>query len=108
MTRNHWKNGGLVRVEIRPAFDDAVLDSPLQIRSASAKMVKLLQSFAGISQLRSHHGLNFEKLRGFIEPNTGEQLYSLRVTRGARVVAYLKEGPIVLVNLFTGHDKAYR
>jgi len=44
-----------------------------------------------------------------IEPATGEQLYSLRVTGSARAVTCLLKGPvIVLVSLHVQHDKAYR
>ena len=54
-------------------------------------------------------GLNFEKLHGMIEPTTGEQLYSLRVTGSARAITCLIKGPtIVLLSLHVQHDKAYR
>jgi hypothetical protein len=40
-----------------------------------------------------------------IEPTTGEQLYSLRVTGSARAVTCLLKGPtIVLVALHVQHD----
>ena len=100
--------GGLMRVEIRPAFDEAVMSAELPMRKAAAKMLLLLQSLE-LPQLWSHPGLNFEKLRGMIEPATGNQLYSLRVTGSARAVICLLTGPtIVLVSLHVQHDKAYR
>jgi hypothetical protein len=100
--------GGLMRVEIRPAFDEAVMAAELQERKAAAKMLLLLQQLE-LPQLWTHPGLNFEKLHGMIEPLSGEQLYSLRVTRGTRAVACLLKGPVlVLVTLHTRHDKAYR
>ena len=44
-----------------------------------------------------------------IEPTTGQQLYSLRVTGSARAIACLLNGPpLVLVSLHAQHDKAYR
>ncbi len=49
----------------------------LSVRKAAAKMLVVIQSL-DLSQLRTHPGLNFEKLHGRVEPNTGEQLYSLR------------------------------
>ena len=97
-----------MRVEIRPAFDEAVMASELPIRKAAAKMVALLQSL-DLIQLRSHVGLNFEKLQGMVEPFTNRQLYSLRVTGSARAITCLLKGPtIVLITLHVQHDKAYR
>jgi hypothetical protein len=82
--------------------------SELPIRKAAAKMLQLLQSLE-LSQLWRHPGLNFEKLQGMIEPATGEQLYSLRVTGSARAVTCLLKGTtIVFVSLHVQHDKAYR
>ena len=97
-----------MRVEIRPAFDDAVMSAELPIRKAAAKVLLLLQSL-DLLQLWSHPGLNFEKLQGMIEPATGQQLYSIRITGSARAITCLLSGPaIVLVSLHTQHDKAYR
>jgi hypothetical protein len=60
-------------------------------------------------QLWQYPGLNFEKLHGMIEPVSGQQLYSIRVTGSARAVTCLIEGPtIVLISLHTQHDNAYR
>lgn len=102
------RRGGLVRIEIRPAFDEAVLAAELPIRKAASKTVQLLQSL-DLVQLWSHPGLNFEKLHGMIEPSTGQQLFSLRVTGSARAVTCLLNGPvIVLVSLHVHHDTAYR
>ena len=80
----------------------------MPVRKAAAKMLQLLHSIT-LQQLWNHPGLNFEKLHGMIEPNTGEQLYSLRVTGSARAISCLIKGPtIVLVSLHPQHDKAYR
>lgn len=97
-----------MKVEIRPAFDEAVIAAELPVRKAAAKMLQLLQSLE-LAQLWTHRGLNFEKLHGMIEPATGLQLYSLRVTGTARAVSCLLNGPtIVLVSLHVQHDEAYR
>jgi hypothetical protein len=97
-----------VRIEIRPAFDEAVMAAELPVRKAAAKMLQQLQSLS-LQQLWQHQGLNFEKLHGMIEPTTGEQLYSLRVTGSARAISCLLKGPtIVLLSLHVQHDKAYR
>ena len=97
-----------MRIEIRPAFDEAVRGAEKPVRKAAAKMLVLLQSL-GLPQLWSHRGLNFEKLQGMIEPVTGEQLYSLRATRSARAISCILDGPaLVLVSLHPQHDKTYR
>ena len=100
--------GGSVKIEIRPAFDEAVMAAELPVRKAAAKMVAMIQSL-DLAQLWSHPGLNFEKLHGMIEPTTNQHLYSIRVTGSARAISCLINGPIiVLISLHTQHDKAYR
>lgn len=102
------RSGGPMRIEVRPGFDEAVMAAELPIRKAAAKMLLLLQTLA-LPEIWTHPGLNFEKLHGMIEPSTGGQLYSLRVTKGARAVTCLLRGStLVLVSLHTQHDKAYR
>jgi len=97
-----------VRIEVRPAFDETVMASEPSVRKAAVKMLQLLQVL-DLPQLRSHPGLNFEKLHGMIEPTTREQLYSLRVNGAVRAIACLCSGPVlVLVSLHVQHDKAYR
>jgi len=97
-----------VRIEVRPAFDEAVRAAERPIRAAAAKTLRFLQEIE-YRQLLSHPGLRFEKLRGFIEPETGSQLYSLRISRSARALVCLNDGPsLVLVTLHVRHDEAYR
>jgi hypothetical protein len=97
-----------VKIEVRPGFDEAVMTAELPIRKAAAKTVLLLQSL-DLVQLWSHPGLNFEKLHGMVEPLTGQQLFSLRITGSARAISCLLNGPtIVLISLHVQHDKAYR
>jgi hypothetical protein len=97
-----------MKIEIRPAFDDAVMAAELPIRNAAAKMLTLLQQL-DLAQLWTHPGLNFEKLHAMMEPLSSEQLYSLRVTGSARAITCLLKGPtIVLISLHVQHDKAYR
>lgn len=97
-----------MRIEIRPAFDEAVMQAEFPVRKAAAKLVRTLQQI-DLPQLWTHPGLNFEKLHGMVEPLAGNQLYSLRVTGSARAISCLLAGPtIVLVCLHSQHDKAYR
>lgn len=84
------------------------MGAELPVRKEAAKMLQTLQAL-DLPQLWNHPGLNFEKLHGMIEPTTGQQLYSLRVTGTARAITCLLQGPtIMLVCLHTQHDRAYR
>ena len=97
-----------MRVEVRPEFDKAVIAAEIPIRKAVAKVFKLLRSL-NMVQLWQYPGLNFEKLHGMIEPVSGQQLYSIRVTGSARAVTCLLDGStIVLISLHTQHDNTYR
>ena len=97
-----------MRVEVSPAFDEAVMAAELPVRKAAAKLLQTLIQL-DLPQLWTYPGLNFEKLHGMIEPSTGEQLYSLCVTQSARAITCLLKGPtIVLASLHVQHDKAYR
>ncbi|MDW7646501.1 MAG: hypothetical protein SCI25_15865 [Desulfuromonadales bacterium] len=97
-----------MKIEIRPAFEEAVMSAELPVRKAAAKMF-VLQQGLDIPELWKHPGLNFEKLNGMIEPTTGQQLYSLRVTGSFRAIVCLLSGPtLVLVSPHVQHDKAYR
>jgi hypothetical protein len=97
-----------MRIEIRPAFDEAVMSAELPVRKAAAKMLQLLESL-DLIQIWKYPGLSFEKLHGMFEPINGEQLYSLRITGSARAVTCLLKGPtIMLISLHTQHDKAYK
>ena len=81
----------------------------MPVRRAVLKTIELLSAIPDISALGAHHGLRFEKIHGFIEPSSGRQIHSIRVTRGVRAMCCLDEGPtIILVSLYAQHDKAYR
>jgi hypothetical protein len=93
---------------MRPAFDEAVMSAELPIRKPAANMLGLLLEL-DLPQLRNLPGLNFEKLHAMVEPSTGRQLYSLRVTGSSRAIICLLNGPtIVLVTLHIRHDRVYR
>ena len=97
-----------MRVEVRPAFDAAVLAAEQPVRKAAARLVRLLVTL-DVPGMWSHSGLNFENLHGMTDPLSGLQMYSLRVTGSARAITCLLSGPaIVLVSLHVQHDRAYR
>lgn len=77
-------------------------------KRAALKAVAIIRSLDRVG-LQSHPGLNFEKLSGLVEPNTGQQLWSFRFGKGARAICTVDGGVLVVVATFqTDHDKAYR
>jgi hypothetical protein len=98
-----------LRVELRPSFKEEVRNAAVPVRRAVLKTIELLSTIPDVSTLGAHHGLRFEKIHGFIEPSSGRQVHSIRITRGVRAMCCLEEGPaIILVSLHAQHDKAYR
>lgn len=77
------------------------------MRSAAAKTCTLLGQLSAV-ELRKHNGLHLEKLTGLIDPESGEPIYSIRVTIAARLLVLLREETLTLLELHTDHDKAYR
>jgi hypothetical protein len=96
-----------MKVEIRPAFDRCFRQAEKPLQNAVRKMIlQLLEK--DVPQLMRHPGLNFEKIHGMLDPLSGRQIYSLRVTGSARAISCLISGPaIVLVSLHSRHDEAY-
>lgn len=96
-----------MKVEIRPAFNRSFKQAEKPLQNSVRKMIlQLLQM--DVPQLMVHPGLNFEKIHGMLDPVSGRQIYSLRVTGSARAISCLISGPaIVLVSLHSQHDKAY-
>ena len=77
-------------------------------KRAALKAVATIRSLDRMG-LQAHPGLNFEKLGGLVEPNTGKQLWSFRFGMGARAICTLDGGSLVVVATFQpDHDKAYR
>lgn len=60
------------------------------------------------AELVRHQGIHLEKLSGLADPQTGEPLYSLRITLSARATAVLLNGVLYLLSIHTEHDQAYR
>jgi hypothetical protein len=98
-----------LRIELRPAFREAVRRADRPLRRAALKTVEQLLALEDLNALHSHHGLRFEKIHGLTDPASGEQLYSLRISRGVRTLVCLAEGPtVILVSRYAQHDKTYR
>jgi hypothetical protein len=95
--------------ELRPTFKEEVHAAEKPVRRAALKMLEQIMGLPDLSKLFGHRGLHFEKIQGMTDPESREQIYSLRVTRGVRALAFLKDGPsLVLVGLHIQHDRAYR
>ena len=76
------------------------------VRTGLAKLLRIAGEL-NFSQLVSHQGVHLEKLIGKTDPATKKPLYSLRVTRAARVVALVDADSLVLLTVMADHDKAY-
>ena len=95
--------------ELRPSFKEEVQAAEKPVRRAVLKTLEQIMGLPDLSRLFAHRGLHFEKIQGMADPESREQIYSLRVTRSVRALAFLKDGPsLVLVGLHVQHERAYR
>lgn len=96
-----------MKLRFEAAFLRAALEQEAPVRKGLAKLLRLAETldFAG---LLNHQGAHLEKLVGHADPTTGQPLYSLRVTAGARVLALLDRDILVLLRIEADHGKAYR
>ena len=76
------------------------------IRTALRKIIVQLEQLP-FMELAKHKGIHLEKLSGLADPQSGNPLYSIRVTLSARVVAVMDEDALVLLTIHSDHDKAY-
>ena len=77
-------------------------------RKAALKALRIIGGLDLIG-LRSHSGLNWEKLEGLRDRATGKQLWSFRFGRGARALCILEQHSVIIVAAFEpDHSKAYR
>ena len=89
-----------------PEFQANLLSLGKQEVWAVLKTLRLLQVMTW-HQLQSSKGLRWELIQSRQGPN-GERLYSLRVSRSCRAVAW-RDGPwLRLLSLYPDHDSAYR
>ena len=89
-----------------PEFQANLLSLGKQEVWAVLKTLRLLQAMTW-HQLQSSKGLRWELIQSRQGAN-GERLYSLRVSRSCRAVAW-RDGPwLRLLSLHPDHDSAYR
>ena len=88
-----------------PEFQANLLSLGKQEALAVLKTLRLLQAMTW-HQLQSSKGLRWELIQSRQGPH-GERLYSLRVTRCCRALAW-RDGPwLRLLSLHPDHDSAY-
>ena len=96
-----------MKVVCPPNFVREALGQSGPVRDGLSKMLRIAGDLK-FAELIDHQGLHLEKLQGKIDPGTGKALYSLRVTRAARVIALVEGDYLVLLSIEPDHDKAYR
>jgi hypothetical protein len=95
-----------MKVICPPHFVREALAQAGPVRDGLSKLLRIAAELT-FSQLLNHQGVHLEKLTGKLDPVTKEPLYSLRVTRSARVIALVDEDSLVLLCVVADHDKAY-
>ena len=96
-----------MKVVCPPNFVREALGQSGPVRDGLSKMLRIAGDLT-FAELLNHQGLHLEKLQGKIDPGTGKPLYSLRVTRAARVIALVDGDFLVLLSIEPDHDEAYR
>jgi hypothetical protein len=95
-----------MKVICPPNFVREALAQAGPVRDGLSKMLRIAAELS-FSQLVSHQGVHLEKLISKIDPITKKPLYSLRVTKAARVIALVDGDSLVLLTVVADHDKAY-
>lgn len=96
-----------MNLEISPRFFREALDQEKAVRIALKKLIPMIERMS-LVDLNSHKGLHLEKLSGLVYPDTGEALYSVRVTLAARALCVVRQDTLMLLSVQSDHDKAYR
>ncbi len=96
-----------MKVVCPPNFVREALSQAGPVRDGLSKLLRTASELS-FSQLLNHPGAHLEKLIGKTDPVTKKPLYSLRVTRAARVIALVDGDSLVLLTVVPDHDKAYR
>ena len=89
-----------------PSFVREAMVQAGPVRDGLSKLLRIAGALS-FADLLNHQGVHLEKLTGKIDPVTRKPLYSLRVTRAARVIALVDGDSLVLLSVVADHDKAY-
>jgi hypothetical protein len=97
----------VIRLDLNnPEFQANLLELNKQESWALLKTLRLLQSISW-QQLRHSKGLHWELIQSRQGP-AGQRLYSFRITRSCRAVAWRDGDWLRLLSLHPDHDSAYR
>ena len=96
-----------MKVVCPPKFVQEALAQAGPVREGLSKVLRITGELS-FAQLLNHQGVHLEKLTGRQDPATKRPLYSLRVTRAARLTALVEGEILVLLHLEPDHDKVYR
>jgi len=89
-----------------PTFVREALSQAGPVREGLSKLLRITAELS-FAQVLNHQGVHLEKLTGKLDPLARKPLYSLRVTRAARVIALVDGESLVLLTVVGDHDKAY-
>lgn len=89
-----------------PEFQANLFDLPKPEAWAVLKTLRLLKAM-GWAQLQRSQGLRWELIQSRVGPD-GQRLYSLRISRGCRAVAWRDGHWLRMLSLHPDHDSAYR
>ncbi len=97
----------MIRLDLNnPEFQSNLLDLYKPQAWAVLQTLRLLQAMSWL-QLQQSKGLRWELIQSRQGPQ-GERLYSLRVSRSCRAVAWRDGDWLRLLSLHPDHDSAYR
>ncbi|MBK8726354.1 MAG: hypothetical protein IPL96_10025 [Holophagaceae bacterium] len=96
-----------MKLRFATAFLRTALEQEAPVRKGLGKLLRLAESLS-LAELLNHQCVHLEKLVGHSDPTTGQPLYSLRITAGARAIALLDGDSLVLLRMEADHGKAYR
>ena len=97
----------MIRLDLNnPEFQANLLDLAKQEAWAVLRTLRLIQAMSWEQLLRSK-GVRWELIQSRIGPG-GQRLYSLRVSRGCRAVAWRDGDWLRFLSLHPDHDSAYR
>jgi hypothetical protein len=96
-----------VRLDLNnPEFQNNLFALPKAEALAVLKTLRLIKQLSW-AQLLSSKGLRWELIQSRIGPG-GQRLYSMRITRSCRAVAWRDGAWLRMLSLHPDHDSAYR
>ena len=101
------KTDALVRLDLNnPVFQKDLLTLEKQERSAALDALNKLRKLTW-NQVYRDQGLKWEKIVSVKPPDGIDAIYSLRITRARRAIAYRQQDFMRLLTLSPDHDSTY-